>query len=205
MSFFPFSSSFFSLIPLVHHLCRHFSVSLFVPLIVLCPRLSFFSFFCSLRFLSIIPLSSLPLFSPWLFSYSSNFLSLVLPVFLSSCPHSYLPTSYTFSKLPAFLNFFAVFNLGAPVFPLFTLRYHPVPPAAGPCHSSDAGCLGYNVSGQETGRGNLSYKPCPLCGVRDSLIGFCYDSNSASRMANLGTYWLKPASHPLPSVTIYGL
>lgn len=80
-----------------------------------------------------------------------------------------------------------------------------MPPAAGSRHSSAAGRLGYDLSGQETRRGDLSSEPRLLREVRDSLIGFRHYSNSASRMANLGPYWLEPASHPLPGPAVRGL
>lgn len=95
--------------------------------------------------------------------------------------------------------------LGTPVFPLFTLWHHPVPPTASLCYSSGAGCLGYSLSGPETARDNLNFKLHFLKGVKVPISGFCYHSNSASLMANLGPYWLKSASHPLPNAALRGL
>lgn len=104
MSFFPFSSSFFSLIPLVHHLCRHFSVSLFVPLIVLCPRLSsLFSALCAFFLLSLChPYPSFPpgFFLILLISFPLSSLFSFLPALILTFLHPTL-----FQNSPHFLIF----------------------------------------------------------------------------------------------------
>lgn len=169
------------------------------------PRPSSFILYYLCNLLVSTSVSSLPLFLiPWLYSLFLSFFMhpFIFPFFPSSLSHSHLLPFF----VPPFFHFFLpCLPNGVPVVPLFTLWHHPVPSAAGLCHSSGAGCLRYILCGQETGRGNLSSKPCLLQGVRDSLIGFCYHSNSTSRMANLGPYWLKPASHPLPSSAVRGL
>lgn len=133
MSFFPFSSSFFPLIPLVHHLCLHFSVSLFVPLIVLRPRLSFFSYFSALFawtfFNSITPLPltpppssthflvsanhTCPIFISSFFCYPSAILTPLFPLgfffFPFPCPPCFPPSTFPFF-LPSFLHSYTFLN-----------------------------------------------------------------------------------------------
>lgn len=94
---------------------------------------------------------------------------------------------------------------GTPVFPLFPLWHHPVPPTASLCHRSGAGCLGFSLSGQEAARDSFDFKRRLLEGLEVPLAGVRYHSNPAPRVANLGPHWLKSASHPLPNSALCGL
>lgn len=94
---------------------------------------------------------------------------------------------------------------GTPVFPLFPLWHHPVPPTASLCHRSGAGCLGFSLSGQEAARDSFDFRRRLLEGLEVPLAGVRYHSNPAPRVANLGPHWLKSASHPLPNSALCGL